>query len=103
MDRTSAAQIGDARRVPSRHVVEQDLGVAGRRHTSEVDVVFDANRDAVQRPRSAACHDVAFGASGRCRRVLRVDADEGSTISVAGLDLGNDCLICLEDPDNWSH
>ena len=85
-DRAGAAQPRDADRVGGRDIVDQDLGMAGRRQAGDIDDVLDADRHAVQRAARPARHDLGLGGPGRVHRRLGVEPDEDMQLRVEPLD-----------------
>ena len=57
----SRTQPGDAHRIGGRHVAVEDLRMAGRRQTGDIDDVLDADGNAVQRPPQAPGARLGFG------------------------------------------
>ena len=61
-DRAGIGQTPDRCRILLRHMVDQDLRMAGRRHALGLVDVLEADRDAVQRAAVIAGHDLGLGA-----------------------------------------
>jgi hypothetical protein len=85
MDCASGAQVGDGRGVAGCNVVEQDFGMAGRRYAGDIDIVFHAERDAVQWPQRPAGDNVRLRPACSVQCAFGIDADEGAAVRIARL------------------
>ena len=76
-DRAGGSQARHAYRVGRCDIVDQYLRMARRGQARDVDNIFDANRDAMQRSAPATRHDLRLGSPGRfhCRRTVKPDED----------------------------
>jgi hypothetical protein len=89
-DRAGGAQVGDGRRGFARDVVEKDFRMAGRRLAGDIDIIFRAERDAVQRPQRPAGENLRLGPARSLERAFGVDADEGAAVRIVRLYLANE-------------
>ena len=85
-DRARVFESGDERGVGLRHVVAQDLRPHGVGHTCNVEQVFDADGDAVQRPTVLATTDLGVDLAGSLAGLVGHDRDIGVDQRVESLD-----------------
>jgi hypothetical protein len=84
-DCAGGAQVGDGRGVVGCNVVEQDFGMAGRRYAGNIDIVFRAERDAVQWPQRPAGENFRLRPACSLQCAFGIDADEGAAVRIARL------------------
>jgi len=94
----AARQVDNGRGILARDVVEQDFRMAGCRQSGDIDVVFDAERDAVQRPEPAGrammfLFGVARPPPARPSASTRMNAPQSG---LCAFDLAEQCLHQLD-------
>src|SRR5215472_15254885 len=85
-DCAGAAQTRHANRIGRGDVVAQDLRMAGRRQTHDIDDVLDADRYAVQRPARAAGDDLGFRGLRRRHGGVGVEANKDVELRIEPAD-----------------
>src|SRR5262249_40294374 len=86
-DRALLAQAGNRRRVMRRRRIRREPGSEPRRHAGDVEVVFNANRDAIDETSGRARHPTGLGIPCAPARAFAIHAAIGVHHAVRPIDL----------------